>query len=74
MFREDKMTTAIYLSAFITAVIDVLAIIAFGVLGILILCGAILASQKMIIAAICVAAINVIEIILVPIFLYFRKG
>ena len=74
MFRDDKATSIMYLSAAIVVAIDILAFIAFAIIGIMIGVGALLQSQGIIIAAIIIAAINVVEIILVPILLILRKG
>lgn len=74
MMKEDKASVSMMLSAAIVGVIDVIAFIAFLILGILIGVGSLLQSQGIIIAAIVIAAINVVEIILVPVFLMLRKG
>ena len=74
MMKEDKASISMMLSAAIVGVIDVVAFIAFLILGILIGVGSLLQSQGIIIAAIVIAAINVVEIILVPVFLMLRKG
>lgn len=74
MMKEDKASISMMLSAAIVGVIDVIAFIAFLILGILIGVGSLLQSQGIIIAAIVIAAINVVEIILVPVFLMLRKG
>jgi hypothetical protein len=72
--KEDRASISMMLSAAIVGVIDVIAFIAFLILGILIGVGSLLQSQGIIIAAIVIAAINVVEIILVPVFLMLRKG
>ena len=74
MMKEDKASVSMMLSAAIVGVIDVIAFIAFLILGILIGVGSLLQSQGIIITAIVIAAINVVEIILVPVFLMLRKG
>ena len=74
MMKEDKASISMMLSAAIVGVIDVIAFIAFLILGILIGVGSLLQSQGIIRAAIVIAAINVVEIILVPVFLMLRKG
>ncbi len=70
MIREDKASVSIMLSAAIIGIIDVIAVIVFAVLGILIGVGSLLQSQGIIIAAIFVAAINVLELIIIPICLF----
>ena len=74
MIREDKASVSMMISAIVVGAIDVIAFIAFAILGILIGVGSLLQSQGIIIAAIVIAAINVVEIILVPVFLKLRKG
>lgn len=74
MIKEDRASFSMMISAAIVGAIDVIAFIVFTILGILIGVGSLLQSQGIIIAAIVIAAINVIEIILVPIFLMLRKG
>ena len=74
MMKEDKASVSMMLSAAIVGVRDVIAFIAFLILGILIGVGSLLQSQGIIITAIVIAAINVVEIILVPVFLMLRKG
>ena len=73
MFREDKYKVAIYMSLFITAIIDAVALLVALVLGLLLGFGVIMQSQGIIIAAIFVAAINVLELILIPICLLKSK-
>ena len=65
MFREDKHKVAVYMSLLIMAVIDAIALLVALVLGIMLGVGALLQSQGIIIAAIFVAAINVLEIIFI---------
>lgn len=73
MFREDKHKVAVYMSLLIMAVIDAIALLVALVLGIMLGVGAILQSQGIIIAAIFVAAINVLEIIFILICLLKTK-
>ena len=72
--REDKAKFALRISILTILAIDAIAIIAAIVFGILLGIGAILQSKIMIIAAIVIAAINVLEIILIPIVLNKYKG
>ncbi len=73
MFREDKHKVAVYMSLLIMAVIDAIALLVALVLGIMLGVGALLQSQGIIIAAIFVAAINVLEIIFILICLLKTK-
>lgn len=73
MFREDKHKVAVYMSLLIMAVIDAIALLVALVLGIMLGVGALLQSQGIIIAAIFVAAINVLEIIFILICLLKAK-
>ena len=73
MFREDKHKVAVYMSLLIMAIIDAIALLVALVLGIMLGVGALLQSQGIIIAAIFVAAINVLEIILILICLLKTK-
>ncbi len=72
--REDKAKFALRISILTILAIDAIAIIAAIVFGILLGIGTILQSKIMIIAAIVIAAINVLEIILIPIVLNKYKG
>ena len=73
MFREDKHKVAVYMSLLIMAIIDAIALLVALVLGIMLGVGALLQSQGIIIAAIFVAAINVLEIIFILICLLKTK-
>ena len=73
MFNKDRATSAFYLTSIIIGIIDVLAIIMFATLFTLVYLGVILASKLLMVLAIIVAIINVIAIILIPIYLKFRK-
>ncbi len=73
MFREDKHKVAVYMSLLIMAIVDAIALLVALVLGIMLGVGALLQSQGIIIAAIFVAAINVLEIIFILICLLKTK-
>ena len=73
MFNKDRMTIAFYLSAIIVGIIDVISIIAFITFMVLISVGVLLSSKTFIILAIVLAAINILELLMVPFYLNFRK-
>ncbi len=71
---DSRADLIFYIIVFALGVINALALIAFVVLISLIYTGVILASTKIIIAAIVVAAINFVSICLIPLYIRFRKG
>lgn len=71
---DSKLDLIFYIVVLTLGVINALALIAFSVLIALIYIGVILASTKIIIAAIVVAAINFVSICLIPLYIKFRKG
>ena len=73
MFRKDKMTNTFYLSSIIIGVIDVIAIIAFIILSVLIYLGIILSTKLFIVLAIILFILNLSEVVLIPLYLKFRK-
>ena len=73
MFSKDRMTIAFYLSAIIVGIIDVISIIAFITFMVLFSVGVLLSSKTFIILAIVLAAINILELLMIPFYLNFRK-
>ena len=73
MFSKDRMTIAFYLSAIIVGIIDVISIIAFITFMVLISIGVLLSSKTFIILAVILAAINILELLMIPFYLNFRK-
>ena len=73
MFRKDKMTNTFYLSSIIIGVIDVIAIIAFIILSVLIYLGIILSTKLFIVLAIILFILNLSEVVLITLYLKFRK-
>ena len=71
---DSRADLIFYITVIALGVINALALIAFVVLISLIYTGVILASTKIIIAAIVVAAINFVSICLIPLYIRVRKG
>jgi len=71
---SDKWNFIAFIVFATIVIIDVIACILAITYSIMFLLGSVLPSLGIIIAAICIAAINLIGILLIPIYLKFRRG